>query len=175
MGWGLRRVRESALRMGGTWGSIYPTMRAVCAWCGTTMKEGTPGDTQLSHGICAECSQRFFPTGFCYAVVPHDRAFLLTEIESAFQAIRGIRVILDRRWGERRRQRGRVRDDRRAPRKDRRESPSPIVGALPTVGGLWVSGGRPLGPGLSSNSPRASEFTPAWRPPPHPPQPPQGP
>jgi hypothetical protein len=121
------------------------------------MTEEGPGDTQVSHGICLECSQRFFPTGFRYAVVPRDRAFLFTEIESAFQGIRGFRVILDRRGGERRCRCTRVRDDRRAPRRDRRQSPSPIVGAMPAVGGLWVLAGRSHVPEHIDNSPRSNE------------------
>jgi len=123
-------------------------MRVVCAWCDKTVMEGEPGDTLVSHGICSECSGRFFPTGLRYAVVPPDRSFLLAEIESAFQAIRGIRVILDRRRSERRRGPTRMRDDRRAPRRDRRQSSSPIVGALPVVAGLSVPGSRPLALGL---------------------------
>lgn len=118
-------------------------MRAVCAWCGTTIAEGEPGDTLVSHGICPQCARRFFPTGFRYAVVPPDRSFLFPEIQSAFEAVRGIRVILDRRRGERRRRPARVRDDRRAPRRDRRQTSSPIVGALPAVAGLCLLSGRP--------------------------------
>ncbi len=121
------------------------------------MAEEVSGDMQVSHGICLECSRRFFPTGCRYAVVPRDRAFLFAEIESAFQAIRGIRVILDRRWGERRCRCARVRDDRRALRRDRRQSPSPIVGAMPAVGGLWVSAGRSHVPEHIDNSPRLNE------------------
>jgi hypothetical protein len=166
---------ESALRIEQTWGSMHARMRVVCAWCGITVTEGEPGDTQVSHGICSECSRRFFPTGFRYAVVPPDRSFLFTEIEGAFRAIRGIRVILDRRRSERRRRCTRVRDDRRAPRRDRRQSASPIVGALPAVAGLCVPCGRPLAMGLSGNSPRPSEAASAWRLPSRPEQPPERP
>ena len=123
------------------------------------MTEGESGDTLVSHGICSGCSRRFFPSGVHYAVVPHDREFLFAEIEKAFQAIRGIRVILDRRRAQRRCRRTEVRDEWRAARSDRRQSPSPIVGALPAVGGLWVSADRPLalGRGLFGGFPEPNE------------------
>lgn len=127
-------------------------MRAVCAWCGTTISEGVPGDIRVSHGICPQCSRRYFATSLRYAVVPRDRPFLLAEIETAFQKVGGIRVILDRRRGDRRRRCRRVRDERRTSRRDRRQSPCPIVGAVPAVGGLWVPG-RPMVPGHAGDFP----------------------
>jgi hypothetical protein len=74
-------------------------MRAVCAWCGTVIEAGEAGDTRVSHGICPRCARRFLEGDLRYAVLPHDRSFLFPEIESAFQAVGGIRVILDRRRG----------------------------------------------------------------------------
>jgi hypothetical protein len=121
-------------------------MRAVCAWCGTLIEEGEPGDTRVSHGICPRCAGRFFPGSLRYAVVPRDRSFLFPEIESAFQAVGGIRIILDRRRGDRRRRRDIVREERRRPSQDRRQLPCPVVGAVPAVAGLSVSVGRLLGP-----------------------------
>jgi hypothetical protein len=111
-------------------------MRAVCAWCGTTIEEGDPGDARVSHGICPRCAQQWFPGGKRYAIVPADRPFLFSEIVSAFQTVRGIEVILDRRRGDRRRKGEMVRDDRRRSSQDRRRQPCLIVGALPTVAGL---------------------------------------
>jgi hypothetical protein len=119
-------------------------MRTVCAWCGTTVTEGEAGDTTVSHGICPQCSRRYFSAGYRYAVLPRQRSFLFPEIESALRAVRGIRVILDRRWSERRRRRAGVRDERRAPRGDRRHAPGLIVGAVPAVGGLFLVYGRSL-------------------------------
>ncbi len=136
-------------------------MRAVCAWCGTIISEGGPGDTQVSHGICPQCSRRYFALGVRYAVVPRDRPFLLAEIEGAFRAVRGIRVILDRRRGERRRRCTRVRDEQRDPRRDRRQWACLIVGAVPAVGGLWVSAGRLVAPALAGGpSPRVERLGP---------------
>lgn len=118
-------------------------MRAVCAWCGAALANGDPADPVVSHGICPSCARRWLHAGSHYAVVPPDRSFLLPEIQTAFQEIRGVQVILDRRRGERRRRPSyRVRDDRRSPTRDRRIRPSPLVGALPTVAGFWLQGGR---------------------------------
>src|SRR3974377_658451 len=97
-------------------------MQAVCAWCGTKMTEGKPeepGGSQVSHGICPECSRRFFPSGVRYVVVPRDRAFLIPEIEKAFQGVLGIRVILDRRRCERGGAAPHARKNRRGGRRDR--------------------------------------------------------
>jgi len=127
------------------------------------MTEGEPGDTRVSHGICLECSRRFFPSGPRLAVVPRDRAFLVAEIESAFQSIGGFRVILDRRWSERRCRRTKVRDERRCHRKDRRQLPSPIVGAMPAVGGLWIAGGRSLSSEHPGGFPGPNEPSRGWR------------
>lgn len=156
-------------------GVACSAMRAVCAWCGTIIAKGDPGDTQVSHGICSQCAPRFFPAGFRYAVVPPDRSFLLPEIEGAFRTVRGIRIILDRRRGERRRRPSWVRDDRRVPLGDRRQSPSPIVGALPTVAGLSLLLGGAMALGPSGDSPRPHEQTAPQRPQLHPSPLPEGP
>jgi hypothetical protein len=117
-------------------------MRAVCAWCGATLADGDPTDPVVSHGICPSCARQWLHAGSHYAVVPPERSFLLPEIQTAFEEIRGVQVILDRRRAERRRRAYRVRDDRRSPSRDRRKHSSPVVGALPTVAGLWLEGSR---------------------------------
>jgi hypothetical protein len=74
-------------------------MRAVCAWCGTTLVEGDPGDRGVSHGICPACS-RAWSAGLARCVVlPSHRSFLLPDIQQAFREIRDLRVIVDRRRG----------------------------------------------------------------------------
>jgi hypothetical protein len=117
-------------------------MRAVCAWCGKTLVNGDPADPMVSHGICPSCARRWLHAGVQYAVVPPERSFLLSEIQTAFEEVRDVQVILDRRRGERRLRAYRVRDDRRRPSRDRRIHPCPVVGALPTVAGLWLEGVR---------------------------------
>ena len=113
-------------------------MRAVCAWCGTTLAEGEPGDRAVSHGICPACS-RIWSAGLTRCVVlPSHRAFLLPEIQRAFRDIRDVRVMVDRRQGERRRQAQRVPVDRRERSRDRRQLPGLIAGAIPCVGGFWL-------------------------------------
>jgi hypothetical protein len=76
--------------------------------------------------------------------VPAERSFLFPEIQAAFQTIRGIQVILDRRRGERRLRRDRVSDDRRLPSQDRRRQACLVVGAIPSVAGFWLLPVRPL-------------------------------
>jgi hypothetical protein len=115
-------------------------MRAVCAWCKTTMAEGEPGDPRVSHGICPECARKWFGRGPQYVVVPADRSFLFPEIQAAFQDVRGIQVILDRRRGERRLRRDHVLGDRRGSYPDRRRQPCLVAGAIPAVAGLRVCG-----------------------------------
>ncbi len=111
-------------------------MRAVCAWCGAILAEGDPGDRGISHGICPACS-RAWSAGLARCVVlPPHRSFLLPDIQQAFREIRDLRVIVDRRLGERRRERQPVPRERRAGSRDRRQFPGLIVGAIPCVGGF---------------------------------------
>lgn len=117
-------------------------MRTVCAWCGTILAEGEPGDHGVSHGICPRCAGEWRLRDSRYAVIPADRSFLYSEIQNAFQGIRGIQVILDRRQGDRRCQRDSVREDRRGPSQDRRQQTYIVVGALPAVAGLQLPAGR---------------------------------
>jgi hypothetical protein len=113
-------------------------MKTVCAWCGTLLAEGDPGDPGTSHGICSVCS-RIWSAGFPRCVVlPSNRSFLLPDVQRAFGEIRDLRVIVDRRRGERRRQRLQVSIERRDRRRDRRQSPGLIVGAIPRVGGFCL-------------------------------------
>lgn len=140
-------------------------MRTLCAWCGTTIAEGVPGDHQVSHGICPRCAGEWRLGDSRYAVIPADRSFLYSEIQNAFQGIRGIQVILDRRQGERRRQRDLVREDRRGPSQDRRQQTYLVVGALPTVAGLRLPAGRLSGLTSTGNllappKPRALRISP---------------
>ncbi|MBI3086797.1 MAG: hypothetical protein HYY88_13880 [candidate division NC10 bacterium] len=121
-------------------------MRTVCAWCGTTITEGAGEAAQVSHGICPRCAQRFFTVGTRFAVVPPERSFLYPKIQTAFKAIRGIQVILDRRRGDRRGRGDLVRQDRRRPSRERRQVPCLIVGAVPAVAGLALSAGRLIDP-----------------------------
>lgn len=112
-------------------------MRAVCAWCGTTLAEGDPGDRGVSHGICPACSRAWSAGPMRCVVLPSHRSFLLPDIRRAFREIRDLRVIVDRRLGERRRERQQVSSERRGRSRDRRQLPSLIVGAIPCVGGFW--------------------------------------
>ena len=112
-------------------------MRAVCAWCGTTLTEGDPGDRGVSHGICPACSRTWSAGPARCVVLPSHRSFLLPSIQRAFREIHDLRVIVDRRVAERRRQTRQVPSERRGRSRDRRQLSTLIVGAIPCVGGFW--------------------------------------
>jgi hypothetical protein len=102
-------------------------MKAICAWCES---EGRPSDLgerepfynpAATHCICAHHRKRLlellpsksFPDAEVLIVVrPNDTA-LHDYLQRAFAGMRGVKVIIDRREGDRRRAQGPVTDDRR--------------------------------------------------------------
>jgi hypothetical protein len=84
-------------------------------------------------------------------VLPSSRSFLLPDVQRAFRDIRDLRVIVDRRRGERRHQTLQVSIERRDRRQDRRQIPGLIVGAIPRVAGFWL----PMPAGQTSALPPA--------------------
>jgi hypothetical protein len=36
-------------------------LKTVCSWCKRVLTEGAPG-AEISHTICTECQEAFFPT-----------------------------------------------------------------------------------------------------------------
>lgn len=110
-------------------------MRAICAWC---QREGWPAflgerepldDQSETHGICrrhlqqilaALPSQSFPDVTYLFVIQPGEGA-LHDHLERAFLGVCGVKVIMDRRRGERRRGQGpapheRRQADRRQPR-----------------------------------------------------------
>ena len=149
-------------------------MKAVCAWCGAILADGEPGERGVSHGICLACS-RIWSAGLPRCVVlPSSRSFLLPDVQRAFREIRDLRVIVDRRQGERRRQRRQVSIERRERRQDRRRVPGLIAGAVPRVGGFWlpVPAGQASAPPPALQDDRTPRISPDRRDDPVPPFPP---
>jgi hypothetical protein len=112
---------------------IGATLRAFCAWC---QREGGPAflgerepldDDSETHGVCrrhlrsilAVLPSQSFPDITYLFVVKPDETTLYDYLESAFLGVRGVKVILDRRQGERRTAHGRAAHDRR--RTERRQ------------------------------------------------------
>jgi hypothetical protein len=109
-------------------------MKVICAWC---QREGRSGflrerepldDPSETHGICLRHQQQVvatlpsqsFPDVQLLIVVRPDELALYEHLRKTVGELKGVRVIIDRRWGERRRDadtpaRERRRGDRRLP------------------------------------------------------------
>jgi hypothetical protein len=102
-------------------------MKVVCAWC---VAEGKPGylgerepleDPQPTHSICAVHVQqalealpsRSFPDAALLIVVHGDMNALYEHFQWSFAHVPGVKVIVDRRLGQRRSAQGSVTDERR--------------------------------------------------------------
>jgi hypothetical protein len=99
-------------------------MVTVCAWCRKFMGTKEPlGDPVVTHGICATCVLRqrigVMPT----LVIARERADMLPLLEALLTGTPEIRVVVERREGERRASGTAAALERRA-RNDRRESGS---------------------------------------------------
>jgi hypothetical protein len=112
---------------------IGGTLRAFCAWC---QREGGPAflgerepldDDSETHGVCrrhlqnilAALPSQSFPEITYLVVVKPGEPALFDYLERAFLGVRGVKVILDRRQGERRERHRQAVQDRR--RTDRRQ------------------------------------------------------
>jgi hypothetical protein len=113
--------------------SADQTLRAFCAWC---QREGRPAflgerepldDESETHGVCrrhlqsilaALPSQSFPDITYLFVIRPGEAA-LYDHLERAFVGVRGVKIIMDRRRGERRAAHHRAQHDRR--RTDRRQ------------------------------------------------------
>jgi hypothetical protein len=95
-------------------------MVTVCAWCERYLgaREDEP---PVTHGICAPCAARQRWSDTPVIVIASHRAELLPVLEHLLRGEPTIRLVVDRRGGERRRSRSETGSDaerRRAP--DRR-------------------------------------------------------
>ena len=112
---------------------IGKTLRAFCAWC---QREGGPAylgerepldDDSETHGVCRRHLQGIlsalpspsFPDVTYLFVIKPSEAALYEHLERAFLGVRGVKIIVDRRQGERREVHHRAAHDRR--RMDRRQ------------------------------------------------------
>src|SRR5262245_6275302 len=79
-------------------------MVTICAWCQKYLGTKEPlADPSLTHGICKTCAMRQQLGGSPTLVVSRERAGALPFLLGVLQGTPEIRVIVDRRQGERRR------------------------------------------------------------------------
>jgi hypothetical protein len=84
-------------------------MVTVCAWCEKFLGLKEPlSHADISHGICNTCSARQRIEDFPVLVVSRTRIDTLPILESLLKGSPEIKVVVDRRQNERRRQRAAV-------------------------------------------------------------------
>jgi hypothetical protein len=132
-------------------------LRAICAWC---QREGGPAflgerepldDDSETHGVCrrhlqnilAALPSQSFPDVTYLFVLKEGETALYDYLERAFLGVRGVKIIMDRRRGERRETHRRAAHDRR--RTERRQ-PRGVSYAL---GYTTVRFGRSSGTGAA--------------------------
>jgi hypothetical protein len=100
-------------------------MVTVCAWCERYLgaKETEP---LVTHGICPACASRQRWADTPVIVVSRQRADLQAVLEHLLQGEPAIRVVVERRDGERRRGRGEP-DAERRHESDRRRRPADAI------------------------------------------------
>ena len=98
-------------------------MVTVCAWCERYLGPGDAGPG-VSHGICEPCAARQRWAEPPVVVVARHRADLREVLEHLLRGEPAVRIVVDRRIGDRRRSRGEsVPGDRRGG-PDRRHLPA---------------------------------------------------
>jgi hypothetical protein len=79
-------------------------MVTICAWCQRYLGTKEPlADSSLTHGICKTCALRQQLGGSATLVVSRERAAALPFLTGLLTGTPEIRIVLDRRRGERRR------------------------------------------------------------------------
>jgi hypothetical protein len=80
-------------------------MVTVCAWCEKFLGVKDPKESvEITHGICRSCAARQNVSAAATLVVSRRRADTLPIFEELVRAMPEIRVVLDRRFNERRRE-----------------------------------------------------------------------
>jgi hypothetical protein len=100
-------------------------MVTVCAWCERYLGTSRDAGPMVSHGICDPCAARQRWTHAPVIVVAPHRAEMRAVLEQLLRGEPAIRVVVDRRAGERRRSRSETdsgAERRREP--DRRRRPA---------------------------------------------------
>ncbi len=96
-----------------------------CPWCGKKLAEPPGGLQTAPDNICDECANRLVlvralwqysarPEGFRIVVIRSAHAALYASVRRALEGFPKIRILLDRRLGDRRRKSDPVRMDRRS-------------------------------------------------------------
>jgi hypothetical protein len=79
-------------------------MVTICAWCQRYLGTKEPlADPSLTHGICKTCAMRQQLGGSPTLVISRDRAGALPFLMGLLSGTPEIRIVVDRRQGERRR------------------------------------------------------------------------
>jgi len=79
-------------------------MVTICAWCQRYLGTKEPlADSSLTHGICKTCALRQQLGGSPTLVISRERAAALPFLMGLLNGTPEIRVVVDRRQGERRR------------------------------------------------------------------------
>jgi hypothetical protein len=100
-------------------------MITVCAWCQKYMGMKDPlADPAVTHGICNTCALRQRIGDMPTLIIAKERADTLPVLRALLTGTPAIRVVVDRREGERRRLAEAAEAERRAPRTDRRQGQS---------------------------------------------------
>lgn len=103
-------------------------MITVCAWCQKYMGMKDPlGDPAVTHGICHTCALRQQIGEMPTLIIAKERADTLPVLRALLTGTPTIRVVVDRREGERRRLADAAEAaeaERRASRTDRRQGQS---------------------------------------------------
>ena len=99
-------------------------MVTVCAWCRKFMGTKEPlADPVVTHGICPTCALRQQMRTMPTLVIARERAEVLPLLQALLTGIPEIRVVVERRSGERRRSRNPDGSERRS-QNDRRQGRS---------------------------------------------------
>jgi hypothetical protein len=81
-------------------------MVTVCAWCEKFLGLKDPKESvEITHGICAACAARQSLKDAATVVICRRRAEILPIFEELLRAVPEIRVLVDRRFDQRRRER----------------------------------------------------------------------
>src|SRR6267143_3172600 len=124
---GSSRPGSSGIGLARHWHSCIAKMKAICAWCES---EGRPSDLgerepfynpATTHCICAYHQKRLlellpsksFPDAEVLIVVRPNGTALHNYLQRAFAGLRGVKVIMERRAGDRRAAQYPVADERR--------------------------------------------------------------
>lgn len=117
-------------------------MRVVCAWCHREGRTGFLGyrepltDMSVTHGICPEHYEGVLATlpapslhGVeMLIVVKHGDEGLYRYLDESFTGVKGVKVLVDRRWRDRRKEPGPMAQERRLAQRRARKGRVSVMG-----------------------------------------------